>query len=780
VAHSNKSTSRFPTREEILEFLDTAEGKISKREIARAFHIKGPDRVQLKALLKDMADQGEIAKDYGKSLRRAGKIPSVLLVKVTGIDELGDLICVPVNWPLRERDDRPPSDEELEAAGPVPRIFMVSGTQRGQTLRIGDRALVRLTEMQDQDGPYFSARLIRLLESGPQSILGIYKGAKSGGRIIPSDRKARKEYNVTEENRGGASDGALVVAELLPRRGRKTYGLQEARIIETLGDLNEPKSISLISIHHHDIPMEFSAEAIHEAKAAKPVPLGNRKDLRHIPLITIDPIDARDHDDAIFAAQDDEPGNKDGWKILVAIADVAHYVRPGSAINKDAATRGNSCYFPDRVVPMLPEELSADLCSLKPGVDRPAMVADMRIDKKGNLLGHKFYRALINSHANINYGEVQAAQNGAPTELTAPLMDTVIGPLYSAFAALAGARKARHPLELDLPERKVELDEDGNVKSVFKRERLDAHKLVEEFMILANVAAAEALEKKNILCMYRVHEEPSFDKLESLREFLKTVEINLAKGQVIRPILFNRILEKVADTPVAEMVNEVVLRSQSQAYYSPDNKGHFGLALARYAHFTSPIRRYSDLLVHRGLIRAFGLGADGLSIDDINEMRQIGETISGTERRAMAAERESTDRYLAAFLKNRVGDVMEARISGVIRFGLFVTIEPSGADGIIPVSTLHSDYFQHDETRHELKGRSTGKCYRLGDVVQVRLVEAEQITGSLKFEMVEEQGQARPKSRRKSRGAYKKAKAEKKLKGAKKKKGNAKPRKHKG
>lgn len=739
----------FPTKEEILDFLKSGEQKPSKREIAKAFYISGDDRIRLKKLLAEMADEGLIEKDIGKSLRPKGALPPVTIVEIIGVDRFGDLRAKPVKWPLDDGDTAEP-----------PRIFMVTSKRQGATLAKGSQALARLSPSKDRDGFYYSARIIKALDNSQlESTIGIYKEHmfrdKVEGRLHPINRKEKQEYIISKADKGDATEGALVRASIMPYKRGKAYGLRHAKVLENLNNLSAPKSISLIALYENEIPIEFSPEAVSQAEKAMPLtakdikPNDKRVDLTAQPFITIDPFDARDHDDAIMAKPDTDKANKDGWVISVAIADVAHYVTSGSELDKDAKLRGNSCYLPDRVVPMLPEKLSTDLCSLKPSVERPAMVAHMWIDHKGNKIRHKFERAIIRSIANVNYQEVQAAMDGEPNEHTKPLLENTLKPLYDAFHALDAERTARQPLDLELPERKVILDDDGNVVDVIKKDRLLSHRLVEEYMIAANVAAAESLEQKQIPCMYRVHDEPSFEKVEGLREFLASLDLNFAKGQALKPAIFNNILRKVEGETYQDLVNQVVLRSQTQAYYSPENHGHFGLALTKYGHFTSPIRRYSDVLVHRGLISAYDLGDDGLSKADRGKMQEIGEAISITERRAMMAERQTTDRYLAAYMNNRVGEELEGRISGVTRFGLFVTLEPSGADGLIPISSMRSDYFEHEEAHHKLVGRRTGISYRLGDVISVRLLEADAISGSLRLELVEEGVSAKSPKRQK-------------------------------
>ena len=490
--------------------------------------------------------------------------------------------------------------------------------------------------------------------------------------------------------------------------------------------MGDARSISLIAIATQDIPHVFPPEATTEAERARAPTLGRREDLRPVPLVTIDGEDARDFDDAVFVEPDGS-----GFRLLVAIADVAYYVRPSSALDHVARERGNSVYFPDRVVPMLPEALSTGWCSLRPQEDRACLFAELWIGADGRKTRHRFGRGLMRSAARLTYEQVQQAQDRGDT-LGLPLPA-----LFGAYRALLTARTARGTLDLDLPERKVVLDASGRVTAVVPRPRLDSHRLIEEFMISANVAAAEELERRHGPCMYRVHAPPSVEKLEDLRSFLRGFGISLPAGDQLHPRDLDRALRQVAGTPEAPMVNEVILRSQSQAAYSPQNIGHFGLALPRYAHFTSPIRRYADLLVHRSLIRALRLGPDGLGADEAAGFAETAEHITRTERRAQTAERDATDRYLAAFMADRVGKVFAARVSGVTRFGLFVTLAENGASGIVPRSALPDDLWQHDERAQTLTGRRTRLVFCLAQQVEVRLSEANPVTGSLAFQLMQ-------------------------------------------
>jgi ribonuclease R len=718
----------LPSRDEILAFIAGSATPVGKREIARAFKVAPADRVALKGLIKEIERSGTVERGAKRRLAPVETLPSVGVIEIIAIDIDGEVTARPVAW----RDAAPP-----------PRI-VVRENRLGADA-VGDRILAKLERA--EDGTY-EAQAIRRLQGETDRVLGVYRQLENAGRIEPTDKRARTEYHVATADTNGAIAGELVLAEIVStdRSGAsRGMGLPRARIVERLGDTANPRTISLIAIHSLDIPTEFPAAAIAQAEAAQPVELGKRTDLRQVPLVTIDGSDARDFDDAVWAEADPDPENPGGWHILVAIADVSWYVRPGDALDRAAYERGNSVYFPDRVVPMLPEALSNELCSLKPAVPRACLAVEMWLDAKGKKIRHRFVRGLMRSAARLTYEQVQAARDGNPDDTTGPLVETVIAPLYGAFAALDQDRQARGTLDLDLPERRVTLGADGRVAAIEARQRLDSHRLIEEFMIAANVAAAETLERLKQPCMYRVHDSPDPAKLSALREFLEGLEtegLRLAKGQVVRPRHFNELLHHAAGTPFAPMINELVLRSQAQAVYSPANLGHFGLALGRYAHFTSPIRRYSDLLVHRALVAGHNaagedFGEGGLPPTEPKDFAAAGEHISQTERRASAAERSAIDRYTAAYLADRVGASFRGRVNGVTRFGLFVTLEETGADGLLPMSSLPSDYYFHEEHQHRLVGRRWGRIYRLGDTLTVKLREANAVTGGLILELIE-------------------------------------------
>jgi ribonuclease R len=699
----------LPDRDALLAFVREKKDAVTLRDVQRAFGFRSAARRLVQDTLNQLAGEGAIERIRGQIYRARRRLPEVAVFEITRVDANGDMF-----GRIAERG----AEDGLE-------LLVVPG--RHAPAR-GDRVLARLVQ---RDGGAPRAQILRPLERTAEFVVGVFEGEhRGGGTIRPADRRLRDRPVVHAGDRGGAEHGELVRAELVRER---PLGPPRARVVERLGPAYGPRAASLIVVHQHGIPVEFSKEARAEAERAKPVQLDNRADLREMPLVTIDGADARDFDDAVFATPDEDPDNRGGWRITVAIADVAHYVRPGSALDHAARERGNSVYFPDRVVPMLPEELSNDLCSLRPHEDRACMAAHMRIDAEGEMFEHRFERGLMRSAARLTYEQLQRAQDGAPDDVTGPLIERAIRPLYGAYAALAAARARRSVLELDLPERKIELDAHGRVARISTPKRLDSHRLIEEFMILANVAAAEALEAMRQPCMYRIHEPPDLAKLEALRPVLKELGASLPPAG-LRARDFNRVLEQTRDSPHRRMVHELILRAQSQAQYSPVNRGHFGLALRRYAHFTSPIRRYSDLLVHRALL---GPGAPGgIGRHDAAGWVDLGEAISKAERRAMAAERDANDRYIAAYLSDRIGAEFEGTVNGVQRFGLFVTLDETGADGLLPVGALPRDYYRHDPDRHALTGRATGRSFHLGDAVTVRLAEADAITGTLAFDFV--------------------------------------------
>jgi ribonuclease R len=742
-----------PSRDELLAFISDNPGNVGKREIARAFGITGSDRIPLKQMLKELADEGLIAGRSGR-LHDAGSLPPVGVLSIVDRTSDGDLVAAPADWD--------------ESAGPPPRIIMLPTRGRPPAPTVGDRVLARLAA----EGGGYTAGIIRVLERQPETLLGVVKRVGRDFRLEPVDRKQR-EALIPIGARGAASEGDLVSVRIgRARRGQ----LPEARVVDVVGSMKDEKAVSMIAILAHAIPFEFPDPALAEAKGAQPVrPSKDREDWRHLPLITIDPADAKDHDDAVHAAPDDDPKNKGGFVVTVAIADVGWFVRPGTALDREARKRGNSVYFPDRVVPMLPERLSGDLCSLRVGKDRPALAARLVFAADGRKRGHSFHRVLIRSVANLTYTDTQAAFDASADPPGEDVGTPILKPLWQAYQAVARARAERQPLDLEIPERKVIIGKDGKIERIVTRQTLEAHRLIEEFMIQANVAAAETLEQAKSPLVYRIHDTPSLAKLEALREFLESIEVSFPRSGNLRPSHFNGILSRLRATEHGQLIHEVVLRTQSQAEYSPANIGHFGLNLMRYAHFTSPIRRYADLIVHRGLIRSLGLGAGGLPDGIEKELPEIAAEISAAERRAMAAERDTIDRLVAHWLADRVGAEFHGRIAGVTRAGLFVKLDETGADGFVPMSTIGREYFVYDEARHTIFGRDTGRSYRLGDAADVRLLEVAPLAGALRFEMLSE-GRETERRARKTIGRSGRGKAAGKPKARPKTKGKAGPK----
>ena len=722
----------LPSRDEVLAFLSGGPApnglkpppRVTKRDVARAFGVKGDKKSELKLLIKDLEVHGAITRGR-KVLQRQGRLPAMLIADIFERDRDGDLIAKPAEW--RESGEAP------RIRVRVPKLRRDKAPAPG----MGARVLLRIDYDPEAEGktPAYSGRVVKILDKARGRALGVYRELDNGaGRVVAIEKKASgREIFIPAGMSGDAVNGELVALEML-REGR--FGLPSARVIERLGAVDTEKAISLIAIAAHNIPYVFSPATLAEADAARAPTMAHREDWRELPLITIDPADAKDHDDAVHAVPDEDPANPGGFVLTVAIADVAYYVRPGSALDKEALERGNSVYFPDRVVPMLPERISNDLCSLRPQEDRPALATRMVVGADGRKKRHTFHRILMRSAGKLSYEQAQRAIDGQPDETTEPLLDGVLKPLYAAYEALGHERRERDPLDLDLPERKLILDSEGKLKGVRWPDRLDAHKLIEEFMILANVAAAETLEAAQSPLIYRAHDAPSVEKIGQLSEFLSTLGVKFAKGERTRPSHFNHVLTKMKGAPSEALINEVVLRAQSQAEYTHENYGHFGLNLRRYAHFTSPIRRYADLIVHRALIRALKLGAGGMEDLDLRGLADVAERISGAERRAMVAERETMDRLIATHMASRIGAEFKARIAGVTKVGLFVKLTDTGADGFIPAASLGSDYFRFEEATRSLVGTRTGETFRLGDSVEVKLLEAAPFAGALRFQMM--------------------------------------------
>ncbi|WEJ56836.1 ribonuclease R [Devosia sp. FJ2-5-3] len=721
----------LPTREQLLEALAQDADIKGKRDLAKVFGIRGDMRRPFKAMLAELEGDGIITRTR-KALRRTAALPHVTVLDIPSDADPDNLHAFPAQW----------NEEE----GEKPRVAVVPGRDARVVPAPGDRILARI-DAGDGEIPVYTAKPMKVLDKPRRAHIGIVRMDNEGARLIPIDRK-QKEMRIPLGDLGTSKDGDLVEVEV-KLSGRLM--IPRAKVTNVIGNPASEGAVSMIAIHNLEIPYVFPTSVIREAKEAKEATLKGREDWRDLPLITIDPPDAKDHDDAVHAAPDDDPNNDGGFVVTVAIADVAAYVTPGSALDREAYLRGNSVYFPDRVVPMLPERISNELCSLKEGVPRAALAVRMVLNADGRKIRHSFHRILMRSAAKLSYQQAQEAIDGNADDKTGPLLEPILRPLWDAYGAMAGARDKRGPLDLDLPERKIILDAKGMVADIRIPERLEAHRLIEEMMIAANVAAAETLEHKRTELLYRVHDEPSSEKLQSLRDFLGSLDIAVKKSDNVRASDFNGILAQARKAGNVEQVSEMVLRSQAQAEYAPENYGHFGLNLDRYAHFTSPIRRYADLIVHRGLIRALGLGDDGLTDQESAKLAGIGQHISATERRAMLAERETSDRLLAQFLAQKIGAKFEGRISGVTRSGLFIRLLETGADGFIPASTLGQDYYRYVEERQAMIGERTGETFTLGDRVTVRLLEAAPVAGALRFELLSEGVRGNPPSGRRLR-----------------------------
>jgi len=655
-------------------------------------------------------------------------LPSVTVIDISPDADPDDLVAYPASWD--EKD------------GPPPAIKVETKRNDRVVPGPGERVLARIFKSEGPRPAYF-ARPMKILSKPRRAHIGIVRMDNDGARLIPVERK-QKEMRIRQADLGEAKDGDLVEVEV---KSRGRLMIPEARIVATLGNPASEGAVSLIALHNLEIPYRFAPAVLRAAEQAKEVTMKGREDWRHLPFITIDPADAKDHDDAVHARRDPDRKNPGGHIIHIAIADVAAYVTPGSKLDNEAYLRGNSVYFPDRVVPMLPERISNDLCSLKEGVDRPALALRMIINKDGQKLDHSFHRVMINCAAGLSYTQAQQAFDGHPDEKCAPLVENVLAPLFEAYQGLARARDQRGPLDLDLPERKIILNDHGNVERIMVPERMEANRLIEEMMVAANVCAAQTLEKQRMELIYRVHDQPGAEKLTALRDFLASLSLSFSKSQQINTAHFNQILAKVRNSEKMLQVGEMVLRSQAQAEYSPQNYGHFGLNLTHYAHFTSPIRRYADLIVHRALISALKLGKDGLPASQAQKLAEIAQHISATERRAMAAERETVNRLIAHYLSAKIGAQFSGKISGVTRAGLFVRLNETGADGFVPASSLGRDYFRHIEEQQAMIGEKTGERFRLGDDVVVRLVEAAPMAGALRFELLSEGERVTPPGR---------------------------------
>ncbi len=594
----------------------------------------------------------------------------------------------------------------------------------------GDRVLLRPTGI-DRRGRREGA-IVEVLERAQKRVVGRFHREHGVFFVVASDRRISQDILIQPDGVGNAKTNQIVTVELVEQPTRNVQPI--GRVIEVLGHATDPGMEIEIALRKHQLPFEFSPTAIRRAEkfseVIRPAERSGRVDLTNTPLVTIDGETARDFDDAVFAERDGR-----GYRLLVAIADVGHYVRPGEVLDRESRERGTSVYFPRRVIPMLPEHLSNGLCSLNPHVERLTMVCEMAISKAGRVGSHKFYPAVIRSAARLTYTEVAVAlyetDGEAKTKIDASLLPH-LRCLDEVFRSLLNARKQRGAIEFESSETELEFDEEGKIKGIRAIVRNDAHRLIEECMLAANVCAATFLEEHEHKLLYRVHEGPTPEKLDNLREFLREFGLGLAGGDKPTTKDYARLMESIKDRPDRPLLQTVLLRSMQQAVYSPDNEGHFGLAYPAYAHFTSPIRRYPDLLVHRS-IKAVLAGERY----EPGDWRALGENTSMTERRADDASRDVVQWLKCFFMKDKVNEEFEGTISAVTGFGIFVQLTALFVEGLVHISELGSDYFKFDAARHELRGERGLHTYRLSGKVRVRVAHVDMDLARIDFRLAE-------------------------------------------
>ncbi|MED5250625.1 MAG: ribonuclease R [Pseudomonadota bacterium] len=643
----------------------------------------------------------------------------------------------------------------------------------------GDHVLVRISG-RDRRGRD-EATIVDVIARNTQTIVGVYRSnTPEFGVLIPENPRITQEVIIPHTACGGAKDGQVISAKIVQQPATRVQPVGE--VIEVLGERMDPGMEIDIAIRSYDIPAEFPPEVLDQTSEISAEVLEedkkHRVDLRDIPLVTIDDESAKDFDDAVCAWK-----TKSGsWKLLVAIADVSHYVRPGTALDDEARTRGNSVYFPGQVVPMLPELLSNGLCSLNPHVDRLVMVCEMNISKTGAISRYSFYEAVMNSHARLTYNKVAAMLDGESeegealrrehAELVKPLKN-----LHELYGLLRSAREERGAIDFDTTETAIIFNDERKIEKIVPRTRNDAHKLIEECMLAANVATARFLDKHDLPALYRIHERPTPERLDKLRLFLSELGLSLGGGDEPTPQDYQVLREAIADRPDADIIQTVMLRSMNQAVYSPQNEGHFGLAYQAYAHFTSPIRRYPDLLVHRA-IRSVIRGprqtntvvrVEGAPVEPpskwcpytFEQMLELGEHCSMTERRADEATRDVEGWLKCEFMSDKLGETFEGTIASVTQFGLFVRLDDFYVEGLVHVTSLPSDYYHYEAEKHRLKGERTGTTYRLGDGLTVQVARVDMDDRKIDFGLADDKPRPRrqPRKRRGESGGPKAAAA---------------------
>ncbi len=723
--HAQREAQRYDqpiaSREAILGFLEAAEGPQTAEEIAGPLGLQTPDRFEaLSKRLGAMVRDGQLVQN-----RRGGFAP----VQHTALIA-GTVIANPDGFGFLRPD-----------AGGGDDLFLPPYEMR--KVMHGDRALANVTGI-DRRGRR-EGSIARVLERGVTRLIGRFGFEVGIAYVAPDDKRIQRNVQIPQDATGGARDGQLVVVELTqaPDARRPPIG----KVIAVLGDSLTPSLVVEAAIHGHNLPHEFPQEVLDEATAVplviEPAMIGNRVDLRDMPLVTIDGADAKDFDDAVYCESNRQGlrmKNRSGYRLVVAIADVSHYVRPGTPLDDEAQKRATSVYFPGFVVPMLPETLSNGICSLNPKVDRMCFVCDMQVNSEGEVTQSKFYEAVMRSHARLTYDQVWKAvgEGDAEARQSIGALLPQVERLHELYGLLAKAREKRGAIEFETSEVRFELDNRGEVTQAGMLQRNDAHKLIEECMIAANVEAARFLLGARIPAPYRVHDRPPESKYADLLEFLKEFKLSLPPWGKVQPRDFTQLLKKIRERPDVALLESVVLRSQSLAVYSPDNAGHFGLALEAYAHFTSPIRRYPDLLVHRAIKYALTKGKPEKFQYSEHEMAALSLQCSERARRADEAEREVDERYRAAWMEQHVGGQFDGVISGVTSFGLFVELDQSKVNGLVHVTQLPHDYYHFDPLRKTLSGERRGMSFRLGDRVRIIVLKASLEERKIDFRLVED------------------------------------------
>ncbi|MBK1735308.1 ribonuclease R [Halorhodospira abdelmalekii] len=720
-----KYDNPIPSREYLLELLSAHGRPLGRREIAEALELESPEQHEaLRRRLRAMERDGQLVRN-----RRRGYL-------VVDHRELvrGRVIGRPDGAGFLMPDGAADGTGGRAAAGRGGTSRISLSPRQMRSLLHSDRAVVRVTGCDEQGQPV--GELVEILERGNRQITGRFFEEHGVGFLVPENKRLHQDVLLSADGRGGAEDGELAVAEILaqPTARRQPIG----RIVRVLGRSIDVGEEDEVAARIHGVPIEWpdgvEAEAARFGAEVGEADHAARTDLRHLPLLTIDGADAKDFDDALYC----EPTAK-GWRLLVAIADVSHYVRPGSALDAEGRTRGNSVYFPRSVVPMLPETLSNGLCSLNPHVDRLCMVCDVLLQGNGKILRSRFYRGVMRSAARLTYDQAAAAivdgNERVRGALEAPILKQLES-LHRLYQTLRQARERRGAIDFDTTETAMRFDERGRVVAVEPTVRNDFHRTVEECMITANVCAAKFLGKHKVPGLYRVHEHPNEERLEKLRGFLAQVGLTLGGGDAPSGLDYAAVMEAARQRPDRHLIETVLLRSMQAAEYRPDNAGHFGLALEAYAHFTSPIRRYPDLVVHRAIGHILD-GQRGASFPmSHHDLVTLGEHCSMTERRADEATRDAAMTLKCEYLADHLGGEFEGVIAAVTSFGLFVQLEGVYVDGLVHITNLESDFFHYDQVGHCLIGERTGKEYRLSDRVRVRVARVDKEERKIDLEML--------------------------------------------